>query len=471
MSGHEFKDAYDVVVVGAGAAGLAAAAEIARAGLDTLLVDENAGPGGQIYRAITTTPVRKREILGDEFWNGAALVDEVRSSGASVTQTATVWSLDADLMLGISWGGRSRNVSARRVVVATGAMERPFPIPGWILPGVMTAGAVQTLLKSSGLLPAGRTVVAGTGPLLWLLSAQILRAGGAIDAILDTTPRGSLTRALPYASGFLLSPLFAKGLALRSEVMRKVRVVRHVTELVAAGGDKLETVTFATRQGAKATLPADALLLHQGVVPNTMLAMAAGVAHRWDERQLCWSPVLDQDGRSSIEGIFVAGDGAGIAGALAAELRGRLAGLAVVRDLRPGYESSETQSIRQKLQREERARPFLDVMFQPPREMRAPADDTIVCRCEEVTAGEVRKAARLGCAGPNQLKAFLRTGMGPCQGRLCGLTLTELLAEANGVAPGEVGHLRVRPPVKPISLSELAEMPVSEAATKAVVRG
>jgi len=471
VSGQRLKESYDVVVVGAGPAGLAAASEAARAGLETLLVDENVGPGGQIYRAITTTPVHDRSVLGKDYWAGVALADEMRASGATVVQGAMVWSLDPELQLGISLSGASQLISARRVVIATGSMERPFPIPGWTLPGVMTAGAAQTMLKSSGLLPAGKTVLAGTGPLLLLLAAQMLRAGGSIDVILDTTPSGNLTKALPHAMGFLLSPLLAKGLALKREVGRKVRVVRHVTLLAANGESALKSVTYTTSGGATATVAADNLLLHQGVVPNPNLAMAADVAHDWDVQQHCWCPVLDHDGRTSVEGIFVAGDGAGIAGAVAAELRGRLAGLAVVRDLGAGSGLPDSQPIRQRLQREERARPFLDAMFEPPKSMRVPADSTVVCRCEEVTAGEVREAARLGCTGPNQLKAFLRTGMGPCQGRMCGLTLTELIAEARQAAPADVGHLRIRAPVKPIPLSELADMPVEEPAVKAVVRG
>jgi NADPH-dependent 2,4-dienoyl-CoA reductase/sulfur reductase-like enzyme len=459
-----------MVIVGAGPAGLAAAAETARAGLDTLLVDENTGPGGQIYRAITTTPVQNRDVLGGDYWAGARLVEEARASGAAIVQGATVWSLDAELKVGISLAGRSRLVAARGVIVATGAMERPFPIPGWTLPGVMSAGAAQTMLKSSGLLPAGRTVLAGTGPLLLLLAAQLLRAGATLDAVLDTSPSGHLMAALPHAAGFVLSPSLAKGLALRREVGRKVRVVRGVTSLAANGDRALESVTYATRAGATATIPADTLLLHQGIVPNTNLAMAAGVTHAWDERQHCWSPVLGEDGRSSVPGIRLAGDGAGIAGVVAAELRGRLAGIAAARDLN-ATASSDVEGIRQRLRREERARPFLDAMFEPPKAMRLPVDAAIVCRCEEVTAGEVRRAARLGCTGPNQLKAFLRTGMGPCQGRMCGLTLTELIAHTRGVSPAEVGHLRVRSPVKPISLAELADLPTGEPAVKAVVRG
>ena len=200
------RDSYDVVVIGAGPAGLAAAATSAEAGLSTLLLDENAGPSGQVWRAITSTPVTERDRLGADYWAGANLVQAVRSSGAEIIQRATVWSLDRNLEVGVSIGGASSLVKARRVILATGALERPFPISGWTLPGVMTAGAAQTMLKSSGLVPDGRTVIAGQGPLLWLLAAQILRLGGRIDRILDTTERRNYLAALPHAFAFVTSP-------------------------------------------------------------------------------------------------------------------------------------------------------------------------------------------------------------------------------------------------------------------------
>ncbi len=128
------------------------------------------------------------------------------------------------------------------------------------------------------------------------------------------------------------------------------------------------------------------------------------------------------------------------------------------------------QTIRHKLAREEMGRAFLDTLYQPAPEYRRPVGDTIVCRCEEVTAKQVRDTADLGCEGPNQMKAFLRCGMGPCQGRLCGLTVTELIAEQRKSTPAEVGYYRLRPPVKPITLAELASLPISEAERKAVER-
>ena len=460
------------MVIGAGPAGLAAAATAAEAGLSTLLLDENAGPGGQVWRAIASTPVTERDHLGADYWAGADLVEAVRSSGAEIIQRATVWSLDRHLEIGVSVGGASAFVKARRVILATGALERPFPIPGWTLPGVMTAGAAQTMLKSSALVPDGRTVIAGQGPLLWLLAAQILRLGGRIDRILDTTERRNYLAALPHAFAFLTSPYFAKGLAMMREVRAKVPVVSGVSELAAAGDGQLATVTYVAG-GRRETIPADLLLLHQGVVPNVNLAMAAGIEHRWDDLQLCWSPVLDHDGNTSVEGIAIAGDGAGIGGAGAAVVRGRIAARAAVEALAPAAAAklAPMATFRASLAQAERGRAFLDTLFRPAPQFRIPSGDTIVCRCEEVTAKDILDAVAIGATGPNQLKAYRRTGMGPCQGRLCGLTVTELMAQARGKTPQEIGYYRLRAPVKPITLAELASVPKTEADIKAVVRG
>ena len=464
MNAVDLASDYDLVVIGGGPAGMAAAALAAKAGVSTVLFDENPGLGGQIYRAIGASPVTQRAILGDDYWAGEPLAAEAKASGAAIVTGATVWSLDPQLLVGVSIGGKARLVQAKRVIIATGALERPFPIPGWTLPGVMTAGAAQTVLKGQGLLPSGRTVLAGNGPLLWLLAAQILRAGGRIEAMLDTTPRRNWLLAAPHVPDFLLSPYWSKGLALLREVKAKVPVLR-TASVAAVGEGKLAEVLH---DGGR--IAADLLLLHQGVVPNVNLANAAGAAHEWNERQLCFQPVLDADFGTTVPGIAVAGDGAGIAGGTAAAERGRIAAIAAVRALRPDAALPNPENVRQRLQREEMGRAFLDVLNRPADALRRPIGDTIVCRCEEVTARQVRDTADMGCEGPNQMKAFLRCGMGPCQGRLCGLTVTELIAEQRGTTPAAVGYYRLRPPVKPITLAELASLPIAEAERKAVER-
>lgn len=470
MSAAPLRDEYDVAVVGAGPAGLAAASLAARSGLTTILFDEQASPGGQLYRGILAAPVPDRALLGPDYWAGEGIARELFASGAEYFADAKVWSLTPQLEIGVSMGGGSALLNAKRVIIATGALERPFPIPGWTLPGVMTAGGAQALLKSSAMVPSGRTVIAGSGPLLWLLASQFLNAGVEIERILDTTPRENRARALPHVGGFLFSPYLSKGLALLAAVRRRVKIENGVTGLAAEGGDKLAAVSYRTASGVSQTLPADHLLLHQGVVPNVNLAMAAGIEHRWNDEQLCFTPVLDGNGAAG-NGIYIAGDGAGIGGGQAAAWRGVLAASDVVHGVRPDVARPSQRYAIAALARFGRGRRFLDLLYRPAAAMRIPEGDTIACRCEEVTAAQVTETAKLGCSGPNQMKAFLRCGMGPCQGRLCGLTVTELIAQARGVSPQEVGYYRIRPPVKPITVDELASLPKTEEAIKAVVRG
>jgi NADPH-dependent 2,4-dienoyl-CoA reductase/sulfur reductase-like enzyme len=466
---------YDVAIVGAGAAGLAAATECARIGLATVVFDEQPAAGGQIYRAVTTTPLANRDLLGPDYWHGEGLVREFERAGATYAPRATVWAVtksDQGFEIGVSSDGAARLVQVKQVILATGALERPFPIPGWTLPGVMTAGAAQILLKSSGLVPEGRIVLAGTGPLLYLVAAQLARIGAAIECLLDTTPRGQWRAALPHAIDFFASPYLAKGLAILRDARRGARIVRRVEQIEALGEGSVQQVRFVA-DGRRQESPADLLLLHQGVVPNINLSNAIGCAHRWDEAQLAFVPVVSGWGASSVAGIAIAGDGAGIAGARAAEARGRLAGLHAAHELGKLDAAARDRAgakARAELARFSRGRAFVDALYRPADAFRIPAGDTIVCRCEEVTAQQVIDTVKLGCTGPNQMKSFLRCGMGPCQGRLCGLTVTELIARERKVAPGEVGHYRLRFPIKPIPLGELAALPQTEEARQAVVR-
>ncbi|TCR65312.1 NAD(P)/FAD-dependent oxidoreductase [Bosea sp. BK604] len=469
---------YDLAVIGAGPAGLSAAAEAAEAGLSVLLLDENGAPGGQIYRGISGMPAKRRAILGADFVRGDAVVERFERSAASYARHATVWSLAPDgpkgFEIGVSLAGAARHIHAREVVAATGAHERPFPIPGWTLPGVMTAGAAQIALKASALVPAGRVIVAGCGPLLFLVTAQLLAAGADIVAVLDTAERGNWRRALPHLPDFLRSPYLAKGLRLMLKA-RRAHFAAGVTTLRAeADADgNLSRIVYG-QDGRETTLSCETLLLHQGVVPNINLANAVGCEQDWDEAGLCFVPRTDAWMQTSIPGLSIPGDGAGIRGAEAATLGGTLAALGAL--CRLGRLTAEERDrratpIRAEFERYSAGRAFLDALYRPPKAFRVPeVAETIVCRCEEVTAGEIREAVAGGVTGPNQLKIFLRCGMGPCQGRQCSLTVTELIADARGSDAATVGSYHQRPPFKPVTLGELAALPTTPAAVKAVVR-
>ncbi len=471
---------YDVVIVGAGPAGLSAAIEASNHGLVVLLADENQSPGGQIYRSVEHASDADLGRMGPDYANGRTLLERFRRAKVSYASRATVWSVGpADeetgdgvhsLELGISLGGTARPIAAHRVILATGALERPFPIPGWTMPGVMTAGAAQILMKSSGLVPSGRTILAGAGPLLYLLASQLLRAGVSVIAVVDTTPVENRRLAMPHVLGFAASSYALKGLKLLFEVHRRARVIRGATALEAVGSGQFSTLRL--HRGNKSLhIEGDLLLLHQGIVPNLNLTLAAGCDYVWDERLAAFRPAVDICGASSVPGVSIAGDAAGIVGAAASAHQGELAGLTAALDLNrigQGVYEQRRNELARKLARALKGRSFIEHRFRPDKTFRVPEDDVIVCRCEEITAGKLREVAALGVPGPNQMKAFTRCGMGPCQGRLCGLTAAELLAQCRGVAPGELGYFRLRPPIKPVTLGELAALPHTEAAIVAV---
>ena len=448
----------ELAVIGAGPAGMAAAVLAAELGVATVLIDENPSPGGQIYRGIDRP--RRSSPLGDDFLAGRPLAAALQESPVNYRPGATLWHLDPDGTLYFESGGRSETLTARRVMLATGALERPVPIPGWTLPGVMTAGAAQVLLKSADLVPEGRAVLAGQGPLLYLLATQLAAAGAPPIAILETTtPENRLEAAGRLSALWAGRRMLLKGLRLISAVKRAgIPVRRRVRGLRAVGQRSLDRVAWAGGE-----LGADHLFLHEGVIPNVQVSLALQLRHEWDEAQLCWRPGVDPWGRTSLPNIAVAGDGAGIAGAEAAALSGQIAALDAAAQLRHIDERERDRRaapIRAALDRERALRPFLDHLYRPAPSVLAPAeDDVIACRCEEVSAGRIRQAARLGAQGPNQLKAFTRCGMGPCQGRICGPVVAGLIADALGKHIGEIGTYRPRAPFKPISVGALADLP------------
>jgi hypothetical protein len=452
----------DVAVVGAGPAGLAAAATAAELGLSVALLDEQAHLGGQIYRDVARAGADRLQVLGDDYAAGRALVERFTQSTARHVGGASVWNITRDRVVHYLKDGKSHSMTAGQVILCTGAMERPFPIPGWTLPGVMTAGAAQILLKSAGLAPSQPVVLAGCGPLLYLLAWQYLRAGVRIGAIVDTTQQRDYLRALRHIGGVLAGWRdVKKGLALiRSIEGAGIPFYRGATDLAVEGGERATALCF--RIGSKShRVPTDLILLHQGVVPNIQITASLRMAHRWDDRQLCWLPQADAWGRLALDGFLIAGDGRGISGGAAAALQGELAALAAAHSagrLPERERDHKAGPLRSALRRQLHIRPFLDTLYRPKLQHRVPADDVIACRCEEVSAGELRRMVALGCTGPSQTKAFSRCGMGPCQGRLCGLTVTEVIAHERGVSPADVGHYRIRPPLKPITLEELAAL-------------
>lgn len=459
----------DIVVIGAGPAGMVAAATAAGAGLDVLVLDEQTAPGGQIYRSIEAAGNRSRllETLGADYRHGAELANAFRRSAATYVPGATVWNLSRERVVNYTDPAGTHEVTARHVLVATGALERPVPIPGWTLPGVMTAGGVQILLKSAGIV-AERVVLAGAGPLLWLVARQLCSAGSPPLAVIETVPWSRYLAAAPELPRALrASSYLAKGLAMMRAVRAAgVAVHRGASGLAVEGSGRAEALRFESG-GRGHRIAADVIALHQGVIPNQQITRLIGAAHDWDSAQACFRPRRDEWLRTEIEGFSVAGDGGGIGGAMAAEAEGRIAALAITERLgriNAAARDSHAAEAQRRLARERSVRPLLERLYAPPEAILRPAEDVTICRCEEVTAGALRQAVAIGCPGPNQAKSFLRCGMGPCQGRLCGPTVSAVIAAETGRGPDQVGYYRIRPPLKPLTLGELAGLDRTEAA-------
>jgi NADPH-dependent 2,4-dienoyl-CoA reductase/sulfur reductase-like enzyme len=460
-------DKHDLVVVGAGPAGLSAAVQGRALGLDVVVLDEQPAPGGQVWRALEARRGRPGSPRAGED-AGAALIRDFRASGASYRPGMQVWQIEPGFEIYASRAGATERIRSRAVLLATGAQERPVPFPGWTLPGVMTVGAAQILLKTADQVPTEPVLIAGTGPLVLLYACQLLEAGGRIAGILETAPLTNRTAALPRLAGSLLHPGdLVTGLRWLWRLKRAgIPMTRGVTGLRALGEEAVEAVSYQAK-GRAMTAPAKLLLVHEGVVPSIHMTLALGCTHRWSEDQMCFVPQVDRWGESSVPHLFVAGDGTGIGGAASACHAGEVAAIGVaVRLGRIGLEAADARAtvIRASLAKSLAIRPMLDALYRPRAEVLTPADETMVCRCEEVTAGQVRAAAAVGIAGPNQVKSFTRCGMGPCQGRQCGYTVSAIIAKATGASMDDVGFYRIRPPLKPVTLGELASIDSEEVA-------
>ncbi len=438
---------YDIAVLGGGPAGMAAATEAARAGARTVLLEESLAPGGQVYRKPAFDGPRDTDQR-----HGDALRASLAASGAKILTGVRVWGLGGGPLVTeghapFVLNGLGAEVSARALILATGTHERIIAFPGWTLPGVLGLAAATILLKAQGVLPGRRVVVAGQGPLLYAVAAKIIAGGGQVVAIADAAMMGEWARALPRLAA--RPDVLARGLAWRARILAaRVPVLSgaHVAE--AMGEGRITAVRIGGR-----IIEADALCIGHGLVPATEASRTYRAAHRHDPALGGWVPVVDAEQRTTVPGLYVAGDGAGLRGAAAAPASGRLAARAALRDLGMTPVGRDPTAAFARAARVGAA--MAGIMALRPDLVAAIPQTTEVCRCEGVSRAQIEAAADAGAGTMNQLKHFTRCGMGPCQGRMCGEAASALLAARRGVPVEAVGFATGRIPLRPVPMDAI----------------
>lgn len=457
----------DLVVVGAGPAGLSAACAARECGLDVTLVDEHSAPGGQLFRNIENKLAQ--DFLDErERSVGVALVERFRHCGANYFPETRVWGLEPNKVY-CTKKGKGEILATACLIIAPGGMERPVPFPGWTLPGVIGAGGADILLRSGGTIPDDPNdpvVLAGNGPLLLLLLGHLLDRGVKIAAWLDTGRWSHRFLSAGLIPAGVLDPTYlAKGIRMGFRALRSgVPIIRGVSDIRAEGSDRVERVTY--QAGGKIhSIETGTLLRHEGIIPRTHILNSMNARHRWDPIQRYMYPVTDENGATSIDGVYIAGDSSYVHGGDASLDKGTLAGIDAARRL--GVISDEEARYRREpVQRRLRlmriGRAFMRYVFAPNPKIFDVPDETMVCRCECVTAGDIRRAVGEGYQDVNEIKRFTRCGMGHCQGRMCGPGLVEITAAALGVSPEKVGWLQIRQPFSPVTLKDYCDASTAE---------
>lgn len=412
----------DVAVVGAGPAGIAAAARAAECGLRVVVLHHAERAGGQIWRHVREGALSRlaRRWLARLAASGAHVV-----GGTSVVDVRRAAGGEFDLLC--ERGGAELSVHARTVLLATGARELFLPFPGWTLPGVLGVGGAQALVKSGATFRGRRVIVAGSGPLLLPVAAVLARGGARLGIVAEQADRKAVRR---FAAGLWRTPmLLAQAVAYRAAFA--TTAYRTGTWVTAAHGERrVEGVTLTDGRRSWES-PADVVCTGFGLVPNTEIARLLGCETRGGEVK------TDDEQATSVAGVYAAGEVTGVGGAQLALVEGEIAGLVIA-----GRRAAASLLFGERTACRESAR-RMRAAFELRSELRAlPASDTVVCRCEDVLFGTL-------CASTSarQSKLSTRAGMGACQGRVCGDALRYLRGWESDT---------VRPPIEPTLVSVLA---------------
>lgn len=466
---------YDLIVLGAGPAGVSAALLAAKKGLSVALFDDNPAAGGQVYRA-AIMPDAKMD--GAESRAGETLRDALSRSNVRLFLGHVVWAVTGDYRVDALGPEGAVACTTTILLVATGTTERVVPFEGWTLPGVIGLAAATILLKSQRALPGKTTLVAGCGPLLVAVAGNTLKAGGEVKAIVDIASRNEW---LGTAAAVLARPaIFKQSLSYGLPILRARTPLfsRHTLVKVSPQGDQLLCelapcdASGRPVAGIRQEILVDCVAVGHGLTPSTDITRLLHAKHHYVREAGGWIAQTDANGQTSRERLFVAGDGAGVRGAAAAIEQGKRVGLACVSLLRdnalPEQEAANLSRAWQHAARFGRSMAAMMALREGHVESIPP--DAVVCRCEDVTRADIEQACLAGARDVNQLKAWTRCGMGPCQGRTCGDIAAELLANKLSVARESVGIFSPRTPLRPLTISDMtgeydySDIPIPKAA-------
>ncbi len=459
----------ELAVIGAGPAGLAAAREASSRGVAVTIVDDNPMPGGQYFRQAASDSLRR--IAGnifDESARGASLLGTVEHARVDYRPDSCALGF-FESELSVVSGGRVTTFTPRCTVIAAGCTERPTPFPGWTLPGVIGAGSAQNLMKSQRVVPGKRILVGGNGPLNLLTASNLVRLGATVVAVVEAARDRQAWGRIP---GLLIEPtILLRGLGYRARLMM-AGVPFHSAHVVveARGTDRVEEARIApigptgkVDFARSRTLGVDTIVWGFGLVPATEKTRALGCQHVYQARKGGWMPARSALMETTRHNVFSVGDCAGIAGVEKALLKGRLAGLVAAQRLGRASDTDARRlnaRLRARLVRLERFRHAIEAVYAPGLDtLSLVGEDTIVCRCEDVVAADLRAALNEGVSEANSLKAISRVSMGRCQGRNCLTTVAALIAEARGCRLDEVALPTPRPPMRPVNIGSLVADP------------